>query len=80
MNNGSYRQVYSQSGIKQNEIRVKDLSVLDVGTFEWRVTAYSHAKDGFEEQKSKAVSSRFKIEFTLPSKVKTTDPGVMYGD
>ena len=44
MANGSYKQVYSQKGIKQTEVKIKDLSIFDVGTFEWRVTAYSHAK------------------------------------
>ena len=80
LSNGSYKQVYSQNGIKQTEVRVKDLSIFDVGTFEWRVTAYSHAKDGFEEQKSTAASARFKIDFGLPAKVKTTQPGTMYGE
>ena len=80
MANGSYKQVYSQKGIKQTEVKIKDLSIFDVGTFEWRVTAYSHAKDGFEEQKSSAASARFKIDFGLPVKVKTTQPGTMYGE
>ena len=39
MANGSYKQVYSQKGIKQTEVKIKDLSIFDVGTFEWRVTA-----------------------------------------
>ena len=78
--NGAYKQVYSQSKVKQTEVRIKDLSILDVGTFEWRVTAYSHAKDGYEEQKGNTASARFKIDFGLPSKVKTGDPGTMYGE
>lgn len=77
---GTYKKVYSQNGVKQSEVRIKDLSIFDVGTFEWRVTAYSHAKDGFEEQKGNTASSRFIIDFGLPSKVKTEDPGTMYGD
>ena len=80
MKDGTYKKVYSQNGVKQSEVRIKDLSIFDVGTFEWRVTAYSHAKDGFEEQKGNAASSRFIIDFGLPSKVKTEDPGTMYGD
>ncbi len=80
LSNGSYKRVYSQSKLKQTELRIKDLSIFDVGTFEWRVTAYSHAKDGFEEQKSREAASRFTIDFGLPSKVKTGDPGTMYGE
>ena len=78
--NGTYKRVYAQSRVKQTELRIKDLSIFDVGNFEWRVTAYSHAKDGYEEQKSNAASARFKIDFGLPSKVKTGDPGTMYGE
>ena len=80
LSNGTYKRIYSQNKVKQTEVRIKDLSIFDVGTFEWPVTAYSHAKDGYEEQKSNTVSARFKIDFGLPSKVKTTDPGTMYGE
>ena len=78
--NGTYKKIYSQTKMRGTELRVKDLSIFDVGTFEWRVTAYSHAKDGFEEQKSNAASARFKIDFGLPAKVKTAEPGTMYGE
>ena len=78
--NGTYKRVYAQSKVKQTEVRIKDLSIFDVGTFEWRVTAYSHAKDGYEEQHSNAASARFRIDFGLPAKVKTGDPGTMYGE
>lgn len=80
LSNGTYKRVYAQSKVRQTELRIKDLSIFDVGNFEWRVTAYSHAKDGYEEQKSNASSARFKIDFGLPSKVKTGDPGTMYGE
>lgn len=80
MPGGTYKKVYSQSNVRQTEIRIKDLSIFDVGTFEWRVTAYSHAKDGFEEQKGNVASSRFTIDFVLPSKVKTENPGTMFGE
>lgn len=80
LGNGTYKRVYAQSKVRQTEIRVKDLSIFDVGSFEWRVTAYSHAKDGYEEQHSNAAKARFKIDFGLPAKVKTGDPGTMYGE
>ena len=80
LKNGSYKKVYSLNGTKQTEVKIKDLSVFDLGTFEWRVTAYSHAKDGYEEQKSGTSASRFEIEFTLPDKVKTKAPDTLYGE
>jgi hypothetical protein len=80
LDNGTFKRVYAQNKVKQTEVRVKDLSIFDVGTFEWRVTAYSHAKDGYEEQKSNASKARFKIDFGLPAKVKTGEPGTMYGE
>ena len=63
-----------------SEYKLKDLSLLDIGDFEWNVTAYSHARDGFEEQKSKVATGNFKIEFALPGKVQTIDPGKLYGE
>ena len=63
-----------------SEYKLKDLSLLDIGDFEWNVTAYSHARDGFEEQKSKVATGNFKIEFDLPGKVQTIDPGKLYGE
>ncbi len=80
LKNGTFKKVYSQKGLRQNEARIKDLSVFDLGTFEWRVTAYCHAKDGFEEQKSEIASSRFTIDFRLPDKVNTKTPDKMYGE
>ena len=77
---GTYRNIYSQSMMKQTEVKIRDLSIFDVGTFEWRVVAYSHAKDGFEEQKGSISSSRFVIDFALPNKVETVTPGTMYGE
>ena len=78
--NGTYKKIYSQSKVRATELRIKELSIFDVGSFEWRVIAYSHAKDGYEEQKSNASSSRFKIDFGLPSKVKMETPETMYGE
>ena len=78
--NGSLKKVYEQKNLRSSEIKIKDLSILDIGDFEWNVTAYAHAKDGYEEQKSKAASGNFKIDFTLPGKVQTIDPGKLYGE
>ena len=79
MNNGGLKKIYSSS-VKNTEVSIKNLSIFDVGTFEWQVTAISHAKDGFEEQKGVIASSRFTIDFQLPKKVETVKPGTMYGD
>ncbi|WP_318661822.1 hypothetical protein [Treponema sp.] len=57
-----------------------DFSILDVGEFEWHVTAYAHARDGFEERRSETAVNRFTISFDLPDTVKTKDPGRMYGE
>ncbi|MBQ7158015.1 MAG: hypothetical protein IJS09_01125 [Treponema sp.] len=72
--------VMTERGVKGNTVRLKDLSVLDVGEFVWNVTAYSYAKDGFEERHSKAASSEFKISFDEPNKIQTITPGRMYAE
>lgn len=77
---GTLKQVYSEKTGKNTEVKFKNLAMLDVGDFEWNVTAYSHAKDGFEEQHGKVSTGNFTISFELPEKVKTIKPGRMYGD
>ena len=77
---GSLHNVYEQKETKRSSVKLKNLGKLDVGDFEWHVTAFSHADDGFEEQKSRESIGTFRIDFGLPSKIKTLDPGRMYGD
>ncbi|MBP5402812.1 MAG: DUF4962 domain-containing protein [Treponema sp.] len=59
---------------------LSDLSILDVGEFEWHVTAYVHAKDGFTERRSETCVTDFSINFDLPDEIKTKEPGKMYGE
>jgi len=66
--------------VKKSELKYTDLKKLDIKDFIWRVTAYTHAKDGFEERKSSTSSSSFKISFQLPQKIKTIDPGTQYAE
>ncbi len=77
---GSLKKIHESKNLRVSEFKLRDLSMLDIGDFEWNVTAYSHARDGFEEQKSKLASGNFRIEFALPGKVQTIDPGKLYGE
>lgn len=77
--NGAAKKLLSSDNIKSTEYILKDFSVLDVGTFEWRVVAYSKDAKG-RIQKSETSTSSFKIQFELPSDVETIDPGRMYGN
>ena len=77
--NGTLKKLYEQKTGRATELKYKDLASLDVGEFEWNVTAYSYAPDGYEEQKGKASTGNFKIDFALPGKVQTIDPGKLYG-
>lgn len=77
---GSMVRVYSEKTGKSTEVKFKELSKLDIGTFEWNVTAYAYAKDGYEEQTGNLAEGKFKISFDLPEKVKTIKPGRMYGE
>lgn len=78
--NGTLRQIEKKSGLSKPEYKFKDLSLLDNGTFEYHIKAFSHAKDGYEEQHSGTSSGQFKIEIELPKAVKTKDSGIMYGN
>lgn len=77
---GKLKRIYVEKNIKNTSVKFKKLSDLDIGSFEWRVTAYCHAKDGFEEQLSDASANRFSIKFDLPSAITTNDPGKVYGE
>ena len=46
----------------------------------WNVTAYSYAKDGFEERRSPVATGEFTIEFASPKQIKAETPGRMYSD
>lgn len=77
---GSRKRIYSEKNTKASSVRIKDLSILDIGTFEWTVTPYSYAKDGYLEQQGSASARVFKIEFAAPTKVEAVQPGKMYGN
>ena len=70
--------VYSENKIKGNKVRFKDLNVLDIGDFEWNVTAYSFAKDGFEERRSPVAQGSFSVKFETPKQITTEKTGRMY--
>lgn len=72
--------IYEQKKIKGAQYKFTQMSLLDVGTFEWEVTAYSHAKDGYEEQKSPSSSAIFKIDFSMPGEVENVSPQNLYGE
>ncbi len=78
--NGKLTTVYSEKGVKGNKVRLRKLSVLDVGTFEWNVTAFSYAKDGFEERRSPVSKSTFTIKFDTPKLITPDNNGRMYSE
>jgi hypothetical protein len=69
--NGSLTPVYTEKGIKDTKVKFKNLAVLDVGEFEWDVTAFSIAKDGYEERRSQVARASFKISFDAPKQITT---------
>lgn len=72
--------VWSEKKVRSNFVRLKNLSILDTGDFVWNVSAYSYAKDGFEEQHSNITEGAFKIQFAPPSKIEASSPGIMYSE
>ncbi len=76
--NGSLTPVYSEKGIKGTKHKLKNLSVLDVGEFEWDITAFTYAKDGYEERRSPVAQAGFKIKFDAPKQITTENTGRMY--
>lgn len=79
MPNGGLRKITEQK-LSKNSYRFRNLKKLDIASFEWQVTAYTHGKKGVQEMKSGTASQIFKIDFALPAKVRTIDPGTQYGE
>lgn len=77
---GARKRVYSEESVRTSSVTIKDLSILDVGNFEWSVTPYSYAKDGYLEQKGPAASSTFRIDFASPTEIEAVKPGTLYGN
>lgn len=73
---GSTKLIYSEN-TEKTEIQIKKQN-FDIGDFEWSVIAFSHAKDGFEEQHSRVSNGTFKIRVGLPGKIHLIKPGKMY--
>ncbi len=66
--------------MRSTSVKISDLSSLDVGEFEWTVTAFSIAQDGYEERRSSPSSGNFRIDFASPNKIESVQPGRMYGE
>lgn len=73
---GSSKLIYS-TATEKNEIKIKKQN-FDIGDFEWSVIAFAHARDGYEEQRSKVSNGTFKIRVELPGKIRLIKPGKMY--
>ncbi len=76
--NGTLSPVYSEKGIKSNKLKFKNLALLDVGEFEWDVTAFSMAKDGYEERRSQVARASFKVKFDSPKQITTEKTSRMF--
>ena len=73
---GSAKLIYSEN-TEKTEIQIKKQN-FDIGDFEWSVSAFCHAKDGYEEQHSRVSTGIFKIRVELPGKIRLIKPGKMY--
>ena len=76
--NGRLVSVYTENKVKTNKVRFKDLAVLSVGDFEWNVTAFSFAKDGFEERRSPVAQGTFSVKIDSPKQITTEKTGRLY--
>ena len=75
---GKLAHVITEKTGKNTYFRLKDLKILDVGQFEWQVTAYSLDKKGREEQHSKVSAGSFTIDIALPGRINVKDPGEIF--
>lgn len=80
LTNGSLKEIYTSKHQRSTEVVISDLKIFDVGTFQWKVTAYNRGRNGTIIQEGRTATQEFKIDFTVPGKVETKNPGVMYGE
>ncbi|QQO10932.1 FecR domain-containing protein [Breznakiella homolactica] len=59
---------------------LSNLSILDRGTFTWRVEAVNRGRDGTIEQPGTPGESRFTINLPETERVQGRDPGALYGN
>lgn len=79
LSNGRLKKITSLN-TRNTEVKFTELALLDIGNFEWHVTAYSYNRSGVEEQRSRASIGRFQIDFGIPEEVETYTPSRMYGE
>ena len=72
--------ISTEKNLRTTSVTISDLASLDVGDFEWNVTAFAYARDGFEERRSPVATGKFTIDFDSPTQVEGVQPGRMYGE
>lgn len=77
--NGGLKKI-AEKRTKENSFKFRNLRKLDIASFEWQVTAYLYGKDNVEERNSETAGSLFTINFDLPQKIQTIEPGTQYGE
>ncbi len=77
---GKLVQIIGNQSLAGTSYELKDLSVLDRGTFVWRVEAQSRGSDGGIDQRGNVAETVFVIDLPETGSVKTRDPGALYGN
>lgn len=77
---GSLKELRNIKNMRETSFILRDFSILDVGRFEWSVTAYTRAKDGFVERESHLSKNYFTIDFGIPETIESIKPETMYAE
>ena len=77
---GSLKELKTIERTRDTSFVLKDFSILDVGRFEWTVTAYTRASDGFIERESPVAKNYFTIDFGIPETVESIKPETTYAE
>lgn len=60
--------------------KLKDMSLLSNGDFEWTVVAEKKADDGYLIQSGNIAKGNFSVQVQLPGKIQVKDSGTQYGE
>ncbi len=65
---------------EKTELTLRDMSILDAGTFIWNIDTNARAKDGYIERQGTSSQAEFTVDIALPGKILPETPGTLYGN
>ncbi|MCL2293515.1 MAG: hypothetical protein FWC36_01410, partial [Spirochaetes bacterium] len=76
---GSQRQIITTGPMQRTDWALRNLAIIDRGTFVWQVEAVSINRAGIIERRGRIAESRFIVDIPAPGLIEIEEIGVLYG-